>query len=184
MNMNMNMSAYQYDPREPCLSLPPSSRREAPLPSRPYVAYPQPAPGTLLPPVVFASKPGSPRLFMQEILDHRRGLASRLVEYRDDMKLFSTNLTSIRLKILWPDHEDYTATIDIGPKGARTRAALLVAIARAYDDFLSAMHNHRAPRTTPTGRYNLKNLIPTTLRHCGRDVFQVDVMVVQRSTME
>ncbi|KAI0365834.1 hypothetical protein BV20DRAFT_1056109 [Pilatotrama ljubarskyi] len=177
-------SAYYYDPRDPYIPPVSSRQQETPLPSRQYITYPQPRPEDLLPPVIFASKPGSPRLFMQGILDNRRGVASRLVEYRDDLKIFAMNLTSIRLKIMWPDCEDYTVTIDIGPRGARTRADLLIAIAQAYDYFLSAVTNPRAPRATSSGRVSLRNLVPTKLRHCGRDVFQVDVVVVQRSTMQ
>ncbi|KAI8992714.1 hypothetical protein BD414DRAFT_283333 [Trametes punicea] len=189
---NMN-SSFVYDLHAPRTARP-TSRNQL-VPNQEYLvqSYSLRFPHKILPPIALTSKPGRPPMSMEQALERPiRQLSSLLVDY-NDLEIFNCGLQQIRLKITWPGYSEYIENIPLGPQGVQTRAGLLVAVARAYDNFFRTVTAKRCKTkgsnsewsiTAKPHRYNLGNLVPLALKHYGADVFQAEVLVHERSAMQ
>ncbi|KAI9060360.1 hypothetical protein FKP32DRAFT_1047690 [Trametes sanguinea] len=179
--------------------LKPRYPRSEPLPNRPHVVYFPSSrnPGPIYPPISFVSKPGRPRIALADALERGPRLLSNILAVEDnETSIFRSGLKTIKLKINWPGYADYTRQITL-PRGRATGnlgcVALLTAIADAYDEFIKSKKTRgvSCQCTDPywsissnRDRYHLGNLVPLALRHFGSDVFQLDVELFVRSTMQ
>ncbi|KAI0632599.1 hypothetical protein C8Q77DRAFT_1158085 [Trametes polyzona] len=115
------------------------------------------------------------------------GLARVLAEDPDDREIFLTDLREIKLHVVWPGYDDYGATATIPQfkelPSIERRAMLLFYISTTYARVFEDMYRQRIKGKNPTfclasrsPAQWLDHLSVVSLRHCGGDVFQADIV--------